>query len=416
MKHVMSDAERTSVLPASQDPRHRNRNLQWLRALAALFVLLYHASVYLSQILGDDTFLRVFDGRFGLLGVAVFFAISGYLMAEILPRVDPWRFLLHRVVRIYPIFFVVLGSLLLVRRKFDEIDLWAITLVPVGEGRVYYLGVEWTLLFETTFYVFLFVCSLLGLRNRLPAIAVLWLLIVAAATVLLPGIHGSLTPHIELLPLVAVNVAFALGLLIPVLRDRGFFQPTFGTLAVGLVLLCNAWSFAIDRWLASVAAFFLVGMVVSNVPSASRGRNPVAWLADRYGDWSYALYLCHAPLVVVVYLKHPPFPNWMLWALAVSIPLAVAIPYGSLDLALYRITKRWVDTTAEAARVSFACAYAFFFVGVAATASLVGTGANPPDAPQPIVQPVPPPAETGVPTLVPDPAAPSELAPARDLP
>ena len=107
-----SSSERPVATADGRTSGRRNRNLQWLRAFAALSVVLYHASVYLDRFVGDDRFLRLFDGRFGLLGVAIFFAISGYLMAEILPRTDPWSFLTHRIVRIYPIFLIVLGILL----------------------------------------------------------------------------------------------------------------------------------------------------------------------------------------------------------------------------------------------------------------------------------------------------------------
>lgn len=416
MPSIPTDTARAEALPAYQDPRVRNRNLQWMRALAALFVLLYHASVYLGQVVGDESFLRVFDGRFGLIGVAVFFATSGYLMAEILPKADPWRFLLHRVVRIYPIFFVVLVSLLLVRRRLSEVDLWAVTLVPVGEGRIYYLGVEWTLLFETTFYVFLFLCSLAGLRHKLPWIAGLWLVVIAIGTVLFSNLQPTLTPKIEFLPLMAVNSAFALGLLIPHLRDRGLFQPAAATLAVGFILLLSIFPFGYDRWLASFAAVLLVGLVASHRPRQDGRPDLVSRLADRYGDWSYALYLCHAPLVVAIYLKHPPLPNWVLWTLAVLVPLAVAVPYGLLDLALYRRLKGWVDRSSQTACALLACAYTVFFIAVAASASLVGTGPTPILTRQPVAKPVPPPAETAVPTLIPEPATPPPLAPKATLP
>ncbi|WP_156421484.1 acyltransferase family protein [Aureimonas sp. AU40] len=416
MHQSKPDAAGQSVLPTSQDPRFRNRNLQWMRAIAALFVLLYHASVYLDQITGESAFLRVFDGRFGLIGVAIFFAISGYLMAEILPKVDPWRFLLHRVVRIYPIFLIVLLSLLLVRRRLDEVDLWAVTLVPVGEGRIYYLGVEWTLLFETTFYVFLFICSLLGLRHRLHWIAGLWLVVITVGTFAYSSVQSVLTPRIELLPIMSVNAAFAAGLLIPRLRASGLFQPALATLAVGILLLSGVFSFGVDRLVASAAAILLVGLVVSNRLHGAGRPGVVSRIADRYGDWSYALYLCHAPLVVAIYLKHPPLPGWGLWCLAVLVPLLVAIPYGIIDLALYRFLKAWVDRSSKTTAALLASLYTAFFVAVAATASLFSTGPTPQLNRQPIAKPVPPPAETAVPTLVPDPVAPQTLAPSPSVP
>lgn len=372
----------TSSKPiAAKQPLHnsgfRNRNLQWLRAIAALFVLLYHASVHLKQITGDDTYLRVFDGRFGLLGVAVFFAISGYLMAEILPKADPWRFLLHRILRIYPIFLIVLASVLLARRRPGEFDLWAATLVPVGEGRVYYLGVEWTLLFETFFYVFLFLCSLAGLKNRLPWIATIWLLVVGAATLIYPQIQADLTPTIEWLPLMAVNSAFAFGLLVPTLRKRRLFQPAVVMLAAGFILVCDVSPFGLNRWYASVGAFLLVGLVISYSSSEIEMNGRLAKLADRYGDWSYALYLCHVPLIVAIYLKSPTLPNSVLWMFAILVPLTMAAPYGMLDLFLYKRLKLWADQLSRLARVSFASIYTLSFLLIAGWAAWIGFTPHP---------------------------------------
>lgn len=385
-----------SVRPA------RNRNLQWLRAFAAVCVLLYHSSIYLDRFVGDDRFVRVFDGRFGLLGVAIFFALSGYLMAEILPRTDPWRFLAHRIVRIYPIFLIVLGSLIVARGKLNEYDLWAMTLVPVGEGRIYYLGVEWTLLFETSFYVFLFLCSLLGLKRRLDAIALVWLGAIAVGTWWLPAQQLVLTPTVDLLPFMAVNAAFAGGLLIPRLARSGLFQPAAGAVAIGVMMLSGAFSIGGDRWVASITAVLLVGMAVVSDRPDRRPTGRLASLADRYGDWSYALYLCHAPLIIALMILQPPMSSTLLWTIGVLGPLVVAIPYGLLDLKLYAVLRRGVDGWPDAARIALSSAYAIAFIALAIVAATVGTGRNPrvPQA-QPVIVPGAPPAETNAPTLVP---------------
>jgi peptidoglycan/LPS O-acetylase OafA/YrhL len=66
--------------------------LQYLRALAAISVLLYHASYYLSAIDGHPYFLRIFTGWFGNFGVTLFFAISGYLMATLARKSSPSTF------------------------------------------------------------------------------------------------------------------------------------------------------------------------------------------------------------------------------------------------------------------------------------------------------------------------------------
>jgi exopolysaccharide production protein ExoZ len=115
----------------------RNLSIQSLRGVAALFVVLYHASVYSGRHFGDSGWATAFDGRFGLVGVAIFFAISGLLMSDLIQRTDPWRFLAHRIVRIYPTYFLsvavsvpIIGFLGI--RKFGP-HLFSLMLVPAGD-------------------------------------------------------------------------------------------------------------------------------------------------------------------------------------------------------------------------------------------------------------------------------------------
>jgi len=157
---------------------HKNLSIQGLRGLAALFVALFHASTHSGRYFGDSGWATAFDGRFGLVGVAIFFAISGLLMADLIQRTDPWRFLAHRIVRIYPIYLlaassVIAASTVIVFRGMHKFgpDVFSLMLVPAGE-RAYYLGVEWTLVFECTYYVGLFLLSLIGWHRHLNAIAI----------------------------------------------------------------------------------------------------------------------------------------------------------------------------------------------------------------------------------------------------
>jgi exopolysaccharide production protein ExoZ len=78
-----------------------NYRLQYLRALAAVSVVVCHASYYLMAARGDSS-LWVTFGRGGLFGVMLFFAISGYLMAQLAPGATSLRFMAHRLIRIYP--------------------------------------------------------------------------------------------------------------------------------------------------------------------------------------------------------------------------------------------------------------------------------------------------------------------------
>ena len=83
--------------------------LQYLRAAAAFCVLIFHASYYLDAVGLDGHFRGAFDRGFSDFGVYTFFAISGFLMGVQVEKrsVAASAFLLHRLVRIFPLFWTV---------------------------------------------------------------------------------------------------------------------------------------------------------------------------------------------------------------------------------------------------------------------------------------------------------------------
>ncbi len=94
---------------APRDPR-RLPGLDLVRATAIAWVVLYHASIF-WPVPGDSG-----PVRFGWMGVDLFFALSGFLIAGQLLR--PWargttpdypRFILRRLLRTLPAYFVVLA-------------------------------------------------------------------------------------------------------------------------------------------------------------------------------------------------------------------------------------------------------------------------------------------------------------------
>lgn len=144
-------------------------SIQALRGFAALSVLWLHAcykdSVYSN---GDLTGLA-----FGNIGVDMFFIISGFIMLHsIKPTTNPYDFILKRLIRIYPFYW--LTSLIALIGYFfapnlvnsgRESDLLStFFLLPTEVG---YLNPNaWTLSFEIYFYSILFFCLILNFRLR----------------------------------------------------------------------------------------------------------------------------------------------------------------------------------------------------------------------------------------------------------
>ncbi|MGD9508415.1 MAG: acyltransferase family protein [Geminicoccaceae bacterium] len=364
--------------------RHgKSIEIQWLRGLAATFVLLYHTSLYQSVIQKVDKSLLIFNPLFGWYGVAIFFAISGYLIAQLVRRQKPARFMLHRVVRIYPVYLLVAGVVV--------VDAWfagrgipqlaVFSLVPAGRLS-YPLTVEWTLVFEITYYVILCLLAVSGLVRWLDWIAAAWLATVVAIAFTALEPDGQTLFPLWLMPLAAANIPFAAGLLLPRLIALGLNPILLLTASAALFfqgLWATAWH---EKQLATaLSAALLVAVAADFAAAAPGGRSErlETWMSS-YGDTSYALYLCHVPIILLVYLHLTPVSPWLAWSLAVVLALLVAIPLGMLDKRLYGRLRRMVDLLPTFSARMAATAYIGLFVLVAASAALMGADASRSDA------------------------------------
>ena len=206
--------------------------LQYLRAFAAFAVVLCHASYYVMQSRGDGAMWQLF-ARAGGFGVVLFFAISGFLMAELATNTPPLKFLAHRLIRIYPIYWLCVAVVVVFSRLGTSPihpDMLSLLLVP-GGTRAYVLGVEWTLPFELTFYLIVFAIIASGLRRWLPAIAVAWVVAIEVMAWWKPGLQQGQFPLLLNLPLSQFSLAFAAGLLVPKMVERGLIGPATPWLA-----------------------------------------------------------------------------------------------------------------------------------------------------------------------------------------
>jgi exopolysaccharide production protein ExoZ len=325
----------------------RNATIQYLRAAAATAVLLHHASIA--------------DGRFGVYGVSLFFAISGYLMSGLIRSTDPWRFLSHRILRIYPIFFLMVGFSFILSRLLGgpfTFDLLAMTLAPVGFRSYALGGIEWTLVFEITYYTALFLLAWAKLQRHLEGIAIAWIGAIVGMPLLFGPQEGLYLP-VHLLLLAPANQAFAGGLLLPALISRGYFPRASVLIILPIVLIYDLVDLETNRLLSGVAAVCLVGWAAQTTARPFHSaKNPFLLL----GDWSYALYLCHVPIIQTVVRLWPASmeelnPAWF----AVGAAFLTVLLFGPLDMALYRKLRGWADVaqprTTRVAMSAFVAAF-----------------------------------------------------------
>jgi exopolysaccharide production protein ExoZ len=361
-------AGRADIQSAGADSKYFR--LQYLRAIAAFSVVVFHAAYYLKFIRGDDRILAIIPPNLGGFGVCLFFVISGYLMASLANKTSASRFIVHRIIRIYPIYWLVLIVFFLINRKLGygfTFDPLAIALIP-GDHRNYSLGVEWTLPFELSFYLVVFFIMLARLPRILPAIAAAWGAVIVALLFVRPDLQQGQFPRLAALLISEWTLPFVVGLLIPFAIRRGL---------LGAWALFPGAAFVILIWWApdsgalplAAAGFFLVAWAVA--PRANAGNTDRFPVLTKFGDWSYALYLCHDPIINWSYRKLPAqLDSTILFVSILVLALAISSIFGKIDLALYGALKSWADRSGRVLRYGLGSAFAAAMVVYSASAEV----------------------------------------------
>ncbi|HBZ4240713.1 TPA: acyltransferase [Klebsiella aerogenes] len=152
-------------------------NIQMLRALAVIMVVAYH-SVGIVNKYGFGFVDHTLIGRWGALGVDIFFVISGFIMAMIddNKRKSPYVFAKDRVLRIVPIYWMMTVTLILIQSIMPEIFRDTIYTTYQNIASLFfvsgYLGfnyptlyVGWSLELEMFFYAIFSLCLFIKNHN-----------------------------------------------------------------------------------------------------------------------------------------------------------------------------------------------------------------------------------------------------------
>lgn len=275
-------------------------SLQAGRAFAAQYVVLFHVNAVMSDHLGrglESGFIRA-----GHSGVEFFFVLSGFIMAhvhwkDIGQSARAGAFFHSRLVRIYPVFWVVLlmtalGQLALGRLEPAFSDplsvIRAILLVPFDGFPP--VTVAWTLSHELLFYAILGVVLLLGRRAFL--LLILWwtcciLLIFNRSEVSFP-LSFLFSPY---------NLLFGFGMLCVAFYSRLPFAAAILALVGGLVVF--GVTITVDDMISTVIRPILYGTGAMMIISGSARLEMLRVLkTPRFlvflGDASYSTYLVHS--------------------------------------------------------------------------------------------------------------------------
>lgn len=145
----------------------RIQELDGLRGIAAIFVVLYHFTNRFEEKFNLDIFPSFINFEYGHYGVQLFFIISGFVIFMSIKRKEeiqsPKEFLTKRFIRLYPTFWTSLIFTFLIVSLIGPFTLKSsflefivnFTMFPRLFNYDYVDGVYWTLSVELVFYLFI---------------------------------------------------------------------------------------------------------------------------------------------------------------------------------------------------------------------------------------------------------------------
>jgi peptidoglycan/LPS O-acetylase OafA/YrhL len=309
----------------------RLRELDSLRGLASVWVMLYHFTSNFDKHLGGHSSAPAMSFPWGAHGVDLFFMISGFVItmtAERRPQLKEFAF--ARFARLYPAYWAAvlfcaglgMATQLLSERTTDWRDVLVnLTMIQQLFGVADVNGAFWTLYVELLFYGVVAGCLVCGrLRWLQPAL-------LALAVVHLVSQAGNFYDRVpgwwriqQAVPLLGWASLFAFGRAIYELRHgrSPWLTATMALLVVQRGMLDGHRSVAMTVALAAI--FWL----------ATSGRLP--WLNQPWLVWlgtiSYSLYLVHGNLGYVI-LRAAKLAGW---DVNLSIGLAIVAAVATAEV------------------------------------------------------------------------------------
>ncbi|WP_428152371.1 acyltransferase family protein [Brevundimonas sp.] len=286
---------------AAAPPRTELVSIQYLRAVAALGVVVWHAQGQVG--LPNTQVLQA--------GIEIFFVISGYVMWLILGQrpVSPMVFLQKRFTRVVPLYWLlttlmvgllIVSPQLLQSTRFDLPHIVSSYLFVAWPNPVEGVGLKpvmipgWTLNYEMAFYVLLAVGLAMKSTWRAGFVVGVLLLLAAASVLPLPPIA-----HFYASPFMA-EIAFGVMLAMVMPRiPRAWLNHGGWVFGLGLALLILGGA-VIDANASGRLILFalpVVLIVAGLVAVEQTGRLPSIVALKAVGDASYPLYMIHPVLL-----------------------------------------------------------------------------------------------------------------------
>ncbi|MFK3980161.1 acyltransferase family protein [Micromonospora sp. NPDC050397] len=322
-----------------------------LRILAAVAVVFFHYT-FSAWMQGETPVeFPVFGelSRYGYLGVDLFFVISGFVVLLSAWGRSPQQFVVSRIVRLYPAFWVavtITAVVSVVSGKYAISVFQYLANLTMVNAAVNVENVDvvyWTLWAEIRFYLVIFVLALIGITRR-RVLLTLWGWLALTGLMQL----GLLPGAADLLLQTTFSHYFIAGMALSIVYRYGM---TWEIAAILLLSYANAvyrgLGFAADvadryhtpfhGWviIATIWAIFMVMLLIALKATSSLGR---PWFSVA-GSLTYPLYLVHAHVGFVLLawagplVESSPVLEWLL-------VLALVVGMGALAYVIHVLVER----------------------------------------------------------------------------
>ena len=300
--------------------RTNYRNIQGLRAIAALMVLTSHLFWDMPPM--RTHWAKPWFVAVGPSGVDIFFVISGFIIYHVTRRSAAraavvgrgralYEFMMKRVIRIYPLYWIVFGAASVMMIWLPPVSSFVkkpqVELLFLIDGLPNFrVQAAWTLTFEIYFYA-VTALSLAVFPTRVHVGWLIWFAVVGVATFLATVFGLRIPLDYVFAPIV---LEFLLGIGVGVLIERGECRFRCAAIGVGMAwLLLGSLPLQADGGRAALSYLLRLGcwglpaalVVYGTVAFESGGMRRVMPAALQYlGNASFSIYLWHAVIFIGV--------------------------------------------------------------------------------------------------------------------
>jgi len=341
-------------------------SIQYLRAIAILLVFIYHTYIVSEKYINHENILNYFKYS-GMIGVLLFFTISGFIMSYIL-HIQEKNFYLKRFLRIYPVFLIAVILIIflkvLIFGAIKEPYLpYAVTLLPLEIMKVssvsgqtiipsYPLGIEWSLIFELFFYAIVGLFNNKLMRKFFLSFSIVWLGIIIYMYFKDHTVLATRVSYSEIF-FSLYNIPFILGVIVFAIYQKINYKTTFvlkwwgiSILVVLFIVLSNEFIIFSSNHFLRIVVIAIMGASLILVLILSTPQESKSNILLSVGNSSYGIYLLHLAILSIMFsVIHNILSldiTVYIVLIVMTISFLISYTYGTFDLYVYNKLKRYI--------------------------------------------------------------------------